>query len=103
LYLFQQNQQDELDNALLATGAIKAPLIKSEWRGTLSSGPYAMAGTFKAYGCACGAYIQNNEYFGIGARWSFMQMRSACELRRLEKGFPNYFPIILSYQYTKRA
>ncbi|HBL98528.1 TPA: hypothetical protein DDZ86_02700 [Candidatus Dependentiae bacterium] len=82
--LFDFNYQNyglrQLDDALLASQRTTQSLIRSDWRASLSNGPYEMGGCLHGMGLAFNAFWPFCDHFGLGARTALMQIDTALEL-----------------------
>lgn len=71
-----------LDNALVAAGTVPQSLVRSDWQGRLTNGPYGMEGTFDAHGIVVAFFAPLTEHFGVGIRTGFLKLNSCMHLFR---------------------
>lgn len=80
LFDYSQNYQlRAVDNASVEGGWIPESLIRTDWRGPLSVGPYHINGRMDGSGFAASGYVPFGRHAALGLRTEWLHVRSCSE------------------------
>lgn len=76
-----------LDTALLKAGTTQHSLVRSDWQGRLTNGPYIVGGVLDAYGAVISFFHPFTDNVGFGFRSAALKLNTCFKLVRDYKDF----------------